>query len=254
MKIQIAAALLLGLLLASPPVSAALFAFDDVPTAQFGVPDEETPQTFAYQCGGKSYCSYRDIQDLTTGGNSFLSSLSTTNDGIGMTVSRPGTYFDVWPPGETDRMLTVGNDPQRFDLFLADFDRDLVSFQAAMIPPPSLAVDDVERWIVLELWSENGAMGSLVSSQVVKPGDWLEGVENTFALAAGAGESFRSARFGWVRSDHPDCREDCFFADPPLANRGNADDIFVRAIPEPTAALCFALGLALVERNRRSRR
>lgn len=236
--------------LRTAPAHAALFTFDDVPHALgFPLPDPDAPQSTDYRCGGKDHCTQGDIATLTDGGNQWRDTLSVTRDGITATFSRQGRAWDVWPPGAADRSITSGNDPADFDLFLADFDAQLAYFEAA-IRAPAIVGDEVEAWVVMELWSEPGAAGLLVASRTITLADWTADPAERFALAAPDGQSFVSARFGWVRSDDPDCRVGCL-KDVFAVNRTNVDDVLVSPIPEPEAALVFGVGVWLVSRARR---
>lgn len=239
--------LLLGAGLMLPLSShAALFTFDDFPVVTtWPVPDPDAPQTYLYQCGGKAYCSYLDVFQAAPG-LGITSSITTSQEGISATFSRQGALYDVWPPNSADRAMTSGNFGSGWDLFLADFDTDLSFFEVELSAPRVRA--DFEDWVVLELWSDSGATGALIDSLVVKPSDWSGGSEGIFALGAPQGEAFRSVRFGLARSDHPDCRVDCAFDRE--TNLLSADDIRVTpTIPEPSAALCFAVGLLLAARR-----
>jgi len=245
-----AALIFLAVGLVPASAGAALFTFDDFP-APFvrPLPAPDAPQTFLYQCGGKDHCTQADVARITFE-DSFA--VSTTRDGVTGTFSRQGSSWDIFPGDSVDKVISSGAGTRDFDLFLADFDHDLVSFEAAVKAPFAFSFTGVEAWVVIELWSAVGATGILVDSLVLAPGDPPEFGFTSVALDAPGGETFRSVRFGYVRSDRADCRVNCTVDDDPLPNSFVADDIRVTpAIPEPTAALCFGLGLLLATRARR---
>ena len=235
--------------LGAPPalaLSNALFDFNDFPDPSSGI-------TTAYGCDGKSFCTAQEVLDIGAGAGLFSGSLSTTRNGITASFSNLSAVFgpgggvtEVWPPGGTDKFLGPGNDDALFR-WVVDFDMDL-GFVQLDLPSPVAAgafTDQAPAFHTsLELWSGPGGTGDLVANVILtSPTTGLN-----FALSSRT--PFRSFVAGRFDADNPTCVGIPTATCPGLGAisnlSGSLDNIFVKAIPEPTAALLFGIGLGVV--------
>jgi hypothetical protein len=222
----------------------AVFDFDDFPAA--GIP------TADYGCDGKIFCTADDVEDARQAG---ITSISKRDAGVTATITRPATPLGVGiipesgGPGD-DNVLDPGNIEflgGDLDPYVGDFSKNLLFAEVSVgrvIPLPG--VMGQAEFGFLEAWSEPGATGTLLgrTTQPVPGADLV-----LLSLSASPAAPFRSIRFGLgLAGCEAGCEDDSI-----EDQQGFADDIAVQPVPEPSAALLFAVG-ALITRSAIRRR
>jgi PEP-CTERM motif-containing protein len=254
-------------LLLSPVAAAAtsaLFDFDDFSySGPSSGPEFDAPYTYDYRCGGKAYCTGREVIDLSNDGG-VDPALSAVRNGIVMEIGRYGLDMTVNYSG--GGAVDVGNSPEDFTLFLLDFDTPLRSFASDIerpriidpeyceVPPggdcppsPTRVVYDL---IQVYLWSDPGGTGDLVGHLTITPYDPLDVTNFIGHISMASDQPFRSVNFGKAISEDPDCilgtTIPCGYASPTRGHFYNSyaiDNILVSTIPEPSTLLLVGLGL-----------
>lgn len=211
-----------------------VFDFDDFPGV--GIP------TTDYGCDGKSFCTEDDTDFARQSG---IDSLSKRRGGVTATFTRPGTPegLGILPEGGDagdDNSLSPGN--------IQDFGGDLNPFIGDFSKPLTLAEVSLNRTLTdeinvaefgfLEAWSEPGATGTLL----LRDDEPLSGFDPVrLSVQVTGGGAFRSIRFGLGLAGCESGCEDETIA----ASQGQADDITVQPVPEPSAVLLFGVGTAI---------
>jgi hypothetical protein len=129
------------------------------------------------------------------------------------------------------------------------------TFAEIDLPPPAVVMSDPggSAGTFIDMWSGPGGSGDLLARVEVVPGDVYSG---SLSVHAPGGTSAQSLTFGRFVAGDPDCSYRPADFGPVVScgqflTQGFAARVRIAPVPEPTAALVFAVALAIVARSAR---
>jgi hypothetical protein len=244
--------------IASPALATSLlWDFDDFPTAAQGLAAGDAVVPSAWGCNGQPVCTGFEVFALRSNGGQ---SANKTIDGVTGTFSRPAWQspgaFSGYELFAVGRALNAGNTIQGdAHPYLADFSVGFTSASADLDGPVELGGTLGDYGTFLDMWSGPDGSGVLLARAEVLPGEPYSG---TLTVDAPGGTIAHSLVFGRFLVGDPGCVYEPYgsgISFPCLnAAPGNADNVRIEAVPEPSVAILVASGLAALSVGRARRR